>query len=423
MIKLSKVLFNSTTKTRVFSFGSGLNGKLGHGLGESKIIKPKEITGKFNCAISNITSGTTYSLFSGYNTNRDIVELYGCGDNRDGQLIIGNGKEPLLEDIRQLQSDSISPDKGTISNRAVKQLISGTYHNICLMSDGQTLLWGTSNSGQLGSPDYQRVYFNPYNNSLLNDLGISKYSCGTTFTLALNSAEGKLYSFGSASFNELGNDNLFNERVPKPIDNSLISSEKIVDIASGFFHSLALTENGRVLTWGRNQEGQCQPVPERIGKGSYTSIDYLDSQTIDSIHKRNDRIVQLAAGSLNSYLLTEQGLVYSIGTNEYGQLGIGKDKQLNSGRLHQVNLPIKVTKLFSKFKSVICTDGHRFFGWGNNFDHQLSLETRSICYEPVELFNINSLFTDSNCEINDISISLSHTLLLMNVHNDLPAKK
>jgi len=393
---------SNDNKNKVFSWGSGLNGKLCHGSEEKKIILPKEVVipniDSNTLNPTHITTGTTSSIIAVYDQENKTPKLFGCGDNRDGQLIVGNGKIHSLVDMELLSTNNLIEN---FKGKHITDLVSGTYHNACKLDDGTFLLWGTSNSGQIGNPTYSRVQFDPYKNQLLKDLDVKKVGCGTTFTLALSS-KGELYSFGSSSFNELGHGDCFNERVPKKIDNPLLNERNIIDIAPGFFHNMVLDDKNTLLVWGRNQESQCFPAEEGIGKGSFCDIQILDT----SILGDNEKIIQIGSSSFNSYILTDKGIIYSIGSNEQGQLGVGKT--FEKGKLNRVDLPISVKKFYTGFKSIIVTDGDRYFGWGNNFDHQLSLETRNVYFEPVELNHLNEL--NKLYKIQNISISMSHTL-------------
>eukprot|EP01132_Coremiostelium_polycephalum_P005521 gene5521-6879_t len=383
---------------------------VGHGVDVKKVIEPKEIvlpsttfSNSTNC-ITNITTGSTYSIISCWNETKKTHQFYGCGDNKDAQLIIGNGRILEVEEIQLLESPALE----SIQGLRIKQFTSGTYHNACLFDDGTVLMWGTSNSGQVGNPVYNRVQFDPFNSEILKSLNIEKLSLGSTFTMAL-SKDGKLYSFGSATFNELGNGDTFTERIPKKIENELINKHKIVDVEAGFFHSIALTDSNQVLCWGRNQESQCFPVPERSGRGMYTDVLYLDTKE----EIGNEKIIQIASNSFTSYILTESGNVYSIGANDYGQLGVGK--QFKLGKLNKVNIG-NVKKIYTRFRTVIVeTNDNLFYGWGNNFDRQLSIDSRAVVYEPTLLDKINQLnrLSGGSGGIIDLSISSSHCLALI----------
>ncbi|KAN0041166.1 hypothetical protein ACTFIV_003702 [Dictyostelium citrinum] len=416
--------YSSSTPSQYLNKGKLDYLNIGHGLDETKIVIPKEIEIQedyrnrvFNEGkINKITTGTTYSIFSGYDETKGRQVFYGCGDNRDAQLIIGNGKIQALDNIELLESPTLKSDE--IKGKQLKQLVSGTYHNACILNDNNShnnsknkspliLLWGASNSGQIGSPEYNRVQFDPYNNKVLSEIGIKKLSMGATFTMALSN-NCKLYSFGSSTFNELGNGDNFNEREPKLIDNQLLRDNQIIDVECGFFHTVALTSDNKILTWGRNQESQCFPVTDGTGRGSFTNVQYLDTTLLG-----DSRIIQIGASNLNTYILDENGNIYSIGSNDHGQCGVEKSS-FKKGVLNKVKIgseDLKVKKFYSRFKTVIVeTTNGRFFGWGSNFDHQLALETRCIYFTPVELNNLNNLHKDYN--IIDISISLSHCISL-----------
>eukprot|EP01133_Synstelium_polycarpum_P003638 gene3638-4172_t len=321
-----------TSATAVYSWGSGSKGKLGHGVeGDTQIIQPKRLDLPYN--VTNVSCGTTYSVFACKDAAGPPVFL-GCGDNGSAQLIIGNGRQPALENVEQLKCASFDE---LSAERSVVQLASGTYHNSVLLDDGSIYMWGTANSGQLGSPVWSRLQFNPFLNTRLMELGTVKVACGSTFTVALTK-DGNMYSMGSSTFNELGHDSDFTERVPRLIKNKLLTDDvKVTDIASGFFHSVALTNQNRIITWGRNQESQCAPI-EGLLKGAQSPITYIDTSMLDA----NDKIVQIGCGSFSSYILTESGVMYSIGSNEQGQLGVGKDYE--KGRLNRI--PLECIKKF-----------------------------------------------------------------------------
>jgi alpha-tubulin suppressor-like RCC1 family protein len=78
---------------------------------------------------------------------------------------------------------------------------------------------------------------------------------------------------------------------------------KIVDICSGHFHLLLLDADGRIHILETNTGG-CSEINEFI-----------------SISRPCD-VIQISSGSLHSLALTKDGLVYSFGNNQFGQLGL-----------------------------------------------------------------------------------------------------
>lgn len=82
-------------------------------------------------------------------------------------------------------------------------------------------------------------------------------------------------------------------------------------VSIGDSHILILKENGTVYSLGDNLYGQ-------LGIGNHNE---KDEETL--IPKINN-IVKVAAGYNQSLLLNDRGEVYSFGNNQYGELGLGK---------------------------------------------------------------------------------------------------
>ena len=84
----------------------------------------------------------------------------------------------------------------------------------------------------------------------------------------------------------------------------------VVAIAAGAEHSLALLNNGTVMAWGNNEQGE-------LGNGTTTNTAVPVAVTGLS------HVVAIAAGGYHSLALLENGTVMAWGENEYGQLGNG----------------------------------------------------------------------------------------------------
>ena len=87
--------------------------------------------------------------------------------------------------------------------------------------------------------------------------------------------------------------------------------ELVISLAVGLNHSLAVTESGALVSWGYSEHGQC-------GHG-ITSSEYSTPQFVQGI----GRVRNASAGSLHSLAVTEDGALYSFGCGTRGQLGHG----------------------------------------------------------------------------------------------------
>ena len=66
---------------------------------------------------------------------------------------------------------------------------------------------------------------------------------------------GNVYSFGNGRFGVLGDGDEMTSQVPRQIYS--LNTKKIKKVAAGSHHVLALTFEGKVLGWGKNDKGQC----------------------------------------------------------------------------------------------------------------------------------------------------------------------
>ncbi len=66
--------------------------------------------------------------------------------------------------------------------------------------------------------------------------------------------QGLLYSFGKGNFGSLGLGGTVFSAAPRPINK--LSNKKIISIACGMYHTLALSDIGDVYSWGRGFQGQ-----------------------------------------------------------------------------------------------------------------------------------------------------------------------
>ncbi|KAK9079453.1 hypothetical protein SSX86_001124 [Deinandra increscens subsp. villosa] len=99
-------------------------------------------------------------------------------------------------------------------------------------------------------------------------------------------------------------------------------SRKVTSIAAGEAHTLALTGDGSVYSWGRGTFG-------RLGTGSQLDRLFPAKIEFNSTDRTGKvRIVGVAAGCYHSLALSDDGSVWSWGHNTYGQLGVNGENSL-----------------------------------------------------------------------------------------------
>ncbi|KAL6754628.1 regulator of chromosome condensation 1/beta-lactamase-inhibitor protein II, partial [Haematococcus lacustris] len=136
-------------------------------------------------------------------------------------------------------------------------------------------------------------------------------------------------------------------------------------VACGGSHTLAITSYG-VLTWGSNSNGQLGLG--RRHPGPFTCKPHLVSGL------RSHKVTQVVAGLTHSLCLTEQCQVFSWGGNQWGQLGLGHRSQMRSPQLVAGLWGQPVVQLCGgEDHSLALTATHHVFSWGRNQHGQLGL--------------------------------------------------
>ncbi len=131
-----------------------------------------------------------------------------------------------------------------------------------LSEDGQVWMWGFRNAGISGLPTKTHAYSNqnpPNQVAFPEGARIVQLTSGAYHFLAL-SDDGKVYGWGQSGYGEVGCRNVANDpyvrppcEVPFP---GLKAGDRIIQVAAGEYFSLALTEQGDLYTWGHDLYGQ-----------------------------------------------------------------------------------------------------------------------------------------------------------------------
>lgn len=137
-----------------------------------------------------------------------------------------------------------------------------------------------------------------------------------------------VYVFGKGEMAELGLGPAANARVVKrPRINHFLLPDKVgvVQMACGGMHSLALTKNGKVYSWGVNDQGALGrdtkwEAPAKDADASDSEDEDVDINPKESTpglvegFPEGINIVQVAAGDSISVAVTNEGFVYAWGT-------------------------------------------------------------------------------------------------------------
>ncbi|KAG3282257.1 regulator of chromosome condensation 2 [Ictidomys tridecemlineatus] len=188
---------------------------------------------------------------------------------------------------------------------------------------GQLLIFGATNWDLIGRkevPKQQAAYRNlgqnlwgPHRYGCLSGVRVRTVVSGSCAAHSLLiTTEGKLWSWGRNEKGQLGHGDTKRVEAPRLIES--LSHEAIVLAACGRNHTLALTETGSVFAFGENKMGQ-------LGLGNQTDAVPSPAQ----IMYNGQPITKMACGAEFSMIMDCKGNLYSFGCPEYGQLGHNSD--------------------------------------------------------------------------------------------------
>ena len=82
-----------------------------------------------------------------------------------------------------------------------------------------------------------------------------------------------------------------------------------------------------------------------------------------------ERVVCVSVGYAHSMIVTEAGVLYSFGDNDHGQLGLGRENNVNTPC--QVAIEAVTSVCAGIFHTAAITKEGGLFTWGNNVEGQL----------------------------------------------------
>ncbi|KAL1326783.1 hypothetical protein AAHE18_13G253000 [Arachis hypogaea] len=263
-------------------------------------------------------------------------------------------------------------NEATDPPRRVLLISAGASHSVALLSGNVVCSWGRGEDGQLGHGDTDDRLL-PTKVSALEGQDIVAITCGADHTVA-HSVSGKgVYSWGWGDFGRLGHGDHSDLLIPHPI--TALHGLKVKQIACGDSHCLALTTEGEVLSWGRNQNGQ-------LGLG--TANDSLVPQKVQEF--QGEKMIMVACGWRHTICVSCSGAVYTTGWSKYGQLG--------HGDFEDCLVPCRIQALNKMFISQVSggwrhtmalTSNGLLFGWGWNKFGQVGVGHNFDCCCPMQV--------------------------------------
>ena len=215
-------------------------------------------------------------------------------DVRHPQRIIGMHPNDVQQPNRQQQHERnnsfVHPSSPLGYGTRIVQVAAGgglvrIAHTLLLTSTGRILSFGAGQYGALGhgysgAKQLPDVIIPTYINGPLQNIICICIAAGELHSATVTS-DGDVYTWGDGFCGQLGHGDKRPQVVPKQIVNnkSELPNEMVVNITCGCRHTIAVTEDGEVYSWGLGRYGV-------LGR-SYTPFDY-DHEPIDDNDDTNN---------------------------------------------------------------------------------------------------------------------------------------
>jgi len=141
---------------------------------------------------------------------------------------------------------------------------------------------------------------------------ILSIACGEDFVI-LATQSGTLVTWGGGAYGQLGHATATDWSGPHPV--KALQDKRVVRVAAGAFHWLALTDAGQVFTCGLGRQGQ-------TGLGTCSTV--YEPLLLEALWAQP--IVNIAAGENHSIVITSTGFAFAFGSNKHCQLGISRER-------------------------------------------------------------------------------------------------
>jgi alpha-tubulin suppressor-like RCC1 family protein len=207
-----------------------------------------------------------------------------------------------------------------------------SLHYLSVLSNlGECLFaWGSNQRHQLGLNFEPRVQRIPAPVLNLEGVRIAAVASSESHTLFLTE-EGHVWSCGFGFCGILGHGDV--EANPKPRLIQTLAHVRVIDVAVGIRHSVAVSDKGQVFTWGAANMGQLghgrledrEVHEEGYDPKSGGSFVYISKPTVVmALFGKRILAKKAACCNFTTVALTEQGAIFSWGNNTDGQCGQGQ---------------------------------------------------------------------------------------------------
>ncbi|KAM7269357.1 hypothetical protein ACFE04_024854 [Oxalis oulophora] len=355
-----------TNKGVVYSFGSNSSGQLGHGTTEEE-WRPQPIRSLQGIRIIQAAVGAGRTMLIS-----DAGKVYAFGKDSFGEAEYG------VQGSKQVSNPQLVE---SLKNIFVVQAAIGNFFTAVLSREGRVYTFSWGNDARLcHQTDADDITPHPLMGPLEN-IPVVQIAAGYCYLLALACQPSgmSVYSVGCGLGGKLGHGSRTDEKYPRLIEQFQTLNLQPKVVAAGAWHAAVVGQDGRVCTWGWGRYGclghgneECELVPK----------------VVESLS--NVKAVHVATGDYTTFVVSEEGDVYSFGCGESASLGHSASVDGQGNRHTNVLSPELVTSLKQINEKVVqisltnsiywnahtfaLTDSGKLYAFGAGDKGQLGLE-------------------------------------------------
>jgi alpha-tubulin suppressor-like RCC1 family protein len=293
---------------------------------------------------------------------KDNGDLYGTGDNSDGQLGLG---------------DYVNRNTPTFVEANIASIDCGTFYTMAIDTDGD--LWATGvtgSSGVLGNESTEKR--NTFAKvDIPGDKEVTAVSAGNSHTLFIT-ADGNLYGMGEKNGGKLihpysdpgvEGDGTWQMKLPVLLSSTLTN---VRSISAGENHSMVVTTDNELYAFGTQNYGALGNGVHDFGVGIFTPFKVTDPLLLIS---GVDAVQEVIAGSNNTLIRKTDGTLLAVGSDYSHNLGDGDSSTAHHPEIFEIDEEV-TTANTNGGNTVYGTEDGKV--WGAGFDHGSTLDGSSL---------------------------------------------
>ncbi|PWY84506.1 RCC1/BLIP-II protein [Aspergillus sclerotioniger CBS 115572] len=319
------------------------------------------------------------------------------GEGKEGESDSDSDDDEVDLNMKEATPTAVDPalfPEGTVFT----QVIATDSATFALTQEGRVYGWGTfrGSNGVIGFSPETKIQRQPV---LIPGLEkVTQLASGAQHVLALT-AKGAVLTWGCEEQNQLGRriSGRLHGKLESLIPGQCALPSDVVSIGTGSYHSFAIRKNGRVHAWGSNNFGQTA-VPMSAGQSDAV---VLYPTEVKSFRKQS-KIVSICGGKDHSVAVTEDGKCLSWGRVDNKALGISLEDMPSDELVHDehgrpriLTMPTPLTDIKEEVVFATASSDHSFaitkdgqaYSWGFNVQRQAGHRDEDEIERPTLLQN------------------------------------